>query len=192
MAFEQLKLFLTKPPIITAPRPDETLLIYIAATSRVVSIAIVVEREEAEQAYKVQRPIYFISEVLNEPKTHYPQVQKLLYAILITSRKLHHYFEYYKIAIVTEFPLGDILYNKEANGRIIKWVVELGTYSIDFRSMPTIKSQALTDFVAECTEIQEPIPATCPEHWVMYFDGALNINGVGAGILFITPTKDKL
>ena len=71
-AFEQLKLFLTKPPIMTAPQPDETLLIYIVATSRVVSTAIVVEREEAGHAYKVQRLVYFISEVLNESKTHYP------------------------------------------------------------------------------------------------------------------------
>ena len=94
--------------------------------------------------------------------------------------------------MVTEFPLGDILHNKEANDYIIKWAVELGTYSIEFRSRPTIKSQALTDFVVEWIEIQEPIAATCPKHWVMYFDGALNINGAGAGILFITSTKDKL
>ena len=73
---------------MTVPRPDKTLLIYIAATSRIVSIAIVVEREEVGHAYKVQHPVYFISEVLNEAKTRYPQVQKLLYAILITSRKL--------------------------------------------------------------------------------------------------------
>ena len=53
MAFEQLKLFLTKPPIMTAPQPDETLLIYIAATSHVVSTAIVFEREEVGHAYKV-------------------------------------------------------------------------------------------------------------------------------------------
>ena len=94
--------------------------------------------------------------------------------------------------MVTEFPLGDILHNKEANGCIIKWAIELGTYSIELRSRPTIKSQALADFVAEWTEIQEPIFTTCPEHWVMYFDGALNINDAGVGILFITPTKDKL
>ena len=55
-------------------------------------------------------------------------------------RKLHHYFEYYKIVVFTEFPLGHILHNKEANGRIIKWAIELGTYSIEFRSRPTIKS----------------------------------------------------
>ena len=64
-----------------------------------------VESEEARHAYKVQYLVYFISEVLNEPKTHYPQVQKLLYAVLITSCKLRHYFEYYKITVVTEFPL---------------------------------------------------------------------------------------
>ena len=80
------------------------------------------------------------------------------------SRKLCHYFKYYKITMVTEFPLGDILHNKEANGRIIKWAIELGTYSIKFRSRPTIKSQALADFVVEWTEIQEPIPTACLEH----------------------------
>ena len=72
--FEQLKLFLTKPPIMKAPQPDKTLLIYIAATSHVVSTAIVVEREEARHTYKVQHSVYFISEVLNESKTCYPQV----------------------------------------------------------------------------------------------------------------------
>ncbi|XP_066311068.1 uncharacterized protein [Miscanthus floridulus] len=91
-AFEQLKLFLMKPPIRTMPLPDETLLIYIATTSRVVSTAIVIEREEAGHAYKVQHLVYFISEVLNKSKTRYPEVQKLLYAILVMSCKLRHYF----------------------------------------------------------------------------------------------------
>jgi len=75
------------------------------------------------------------------------------------SRKLRHYFETYQVAVVTEYPLGDILHNKEANGRIIKWVVEFGTYSIDFRGRQTIKSQVLADFIAEWTDMQAPISA---------------------------------
>ena len=71
-AFTQLKQYLTSPPVLTAPREDETLLLYIAATNRVVSTAMVVERDEPGHVYKVQRPIYFISEVLNESKTRYP------------------------------------------------------------------------------------------------------------------------
>ena len=50
----------------------------------------------------------------------------------------------------------------------------------------------LADFITEWTDIQEPIASACPEHWVMYFDGAHNINGASADILFITSTKDKL
>ena len=71
-AFAELKQFLTTPPVMTAPQAGETLLIYIAAANRVISTAIVVEWEEVEHAYKVQHPIYFISEVLNESKARYP------------------------------------------------------------------------------------------------------------------------
>jgi hypothetical protein len=59
---------------------------------------------------------------------------------MITSRKLRHYFDTYPIEVVTEFPLGDILRNKDANGRIIKWVLELSPYSLEFGSRTTIKS----------------------------------------------------
>jgi hypothetical protein len=60
------------PSSLTAPKEGETLLLYILATNRVVSTAIVVEREEVGHVYKVQRPVYFINKVLNESKTYYP------------------------------------------------------------------------------------------------------------------------
>jgi hypothetical protein len=67
-ALQDLKKHLQSPPVLIAPLPGEDLLLYIAATTHVVSSAIVVERSEEGHAFGVQRPVYFISEVLSESK----------------------------------------------------------------------------------------------------------------------------
>jgi hypothetical protein len=110
----------------------------------------------------------------------------VLYTLLITFRKVHHYFQAHKIMVPSSFPLGEIIRIRDANGRIVKWSVELGEFDIEFCPQQAIKSQILTDFVSEWTEIQMPLPKERPEHWIMYFDGALNLKGVGAGILLIS------
>jgi ribonuclease HI len=136
--------------------------------------------------------MYFTSEVLSESKVRYPAVQKLLYTILITSRKLRHYFDEYKITVIMDFPLADIIHNQDATGRISKWAVELGALSIDFKPHTAIKSEALVDVMAEWRENQIPTPVDKPEHWIMHFDGSLKLNGGGAGVLFISPMGEQL
>ena len=106
-----VKQFLTKPPVLVPPSNGESLLLYITATTQVVSAALVVEREEESHAFKVQRPVYFISEVLSDSKTRYSQIQKLLYVVLITKRKLRHYFESHPVIVVTLFPLGEVVHS---------------------------------------------------------------------------------
>ena len=91
-------------------------------------------------------------------------MQKLLYAILITSTKLRHYFQAHKIKVASFYPLGDILHNRDANNQVVKWSVELGAFTIEFTPHSTIKSQALADFVTEWTEIQDPPPDNRSEH----------------------------
>jgi hypothetical protein len=112
--------------------------------------------------------------------------------VLIISRKLRHYFQEYSISVVTDHPLGDILWKQDATGRISKWAVELGTLNIDFKPRTAINSQALVDFMAEWRENHLPTPTERPEHWVMYFDGSLNLEGAGAGVLLISPMGEQL
>jgi ribonuclease HI len=112
--------------------------------------------------------------------------------VLITSWKLRHYFQEYSISIVTDYPLGNILRNQDATRRISKWAVELGALNIDFKPRTTIKSQTLVDFMAEWRENQLSTPTERPEHWVMYFDGSLKLEGAGAGVLLISPKGEQL
>jgi ribonuclease HI len=195
-ALEALKKFLTTPPVLKPPRratpgqPVEDLLLYISCTTHVVSTALVVERVEEGHAYPVQHPVYFISEVLRPLR--YPQVQKLLYVVLLTARKLRHYFDDHKVIVVTGFPIGDILHNKEAIGRITKWACELGAHDIEFRPRTAIKTEALVYFISEWTEQQVPESPEVTEVWRMYFDGSLKLQGAGVGILFIAPRGEQL
>ena len=115
-ALENLKASLMSAPILVAPKRGEPLLLYVAVSNHVVSAALVVEREEPGHQLKVQRPIYFIGEVLTDPKVRYPQVQKLLYAVLMATRKLLHYFTDHEITVITSYPLEDIIHNRDAAG----------------------------------------------------------------------------
>jgi hypothetical protein len=102
------------------------LLLYISASTQVVSAVQVAERPEEGHPYPVQQPFYYVSEVLSNSNIRYSQPQKMLYALPITSRKLRHYFHSHKIKVVSSFPLGEILHSRDTVRHIVKWSVALG------------------------------------------------------------------
>jgi hypothetical protein len=157
-ALDKLKATLTHTPILTPPQDGEPLYLYVAATTQVVSAVIVVERTEEGHTLPVQLPVYYVSEVLSETKAHYPQIQKLLYAVVLVRRKIRHYFKAHPVTVVSSFPLGEIIRNPDAAGRIAKWSVELMGETLAYAPRKAIKSQILADFIAEWTDTQLPLP----------------------------------
>ena len=124
-AFAELKALLSTQPVLAAPISKEPLLLYIAATGQVVSTVLTVEREEEGKALKVQRPVYYLSEVLTPSKQRYPHYQKLVYGIYMTTKKVAHYFSDHSITVVSDAPLSEILHNRDATSRVAKWAIEL-------------------------------------------------------------------
>jgi hypothetical protein len=84
--------------------------------------------------------VYYISKVLSETKTRYPQIQKLLYAVVLARRKLRHYFEAHPVMVVSSFPLGEIIQNPDAADRIAKWSVQLMGETLAYALRKAIKS----------------------------------------------------
>jgi flagellar biosynthesis protein FlhB len=148
-AFEELKQYLIDLTTLTPPALGAPLLLYVAASHSVVSVTFVQEKLQGQ--LKRQAPVYFVSEVLSLSKKNYTELEKVLYVVLMASRKLRHYFQAYHIIVPSSQPLKDIMRNREATGRIGKWAAELNEFSIDYVHRSSIQSQALADFIADWT-----------------------------------------
>jgi hypothetical protein len=146
-AFEELKQYLIELTILTPPSPGALLLLYVSASHAAVSA--VLEQEKQDGQVKKQVLVYFVSEVLSLSKRNYTELEKVLYDVLMASRKLQHYFQSYHIVVPSSRPLKDIIRNREATERVGKWVVELNEFTIDYVHRSLIQSQALADFIVD-------------------------------------------
>jgi hypothetical protein len=189
--FAQLEKVLSTPPVLVAPNEKEPLLLYIAATHQVVNIVLVVERSEEGKAHRVQRPVYFLSEVLSPTNQRYPHYQKLAYSVFTIARKLRQYFAMHPIIMVNEAPLSNILNNPSAIGCVSLWGIKLSPLDITYEKRKAIKSQVLSDFTAEWLELQNTGPPDLSSVWIMYFDGSKRVQGAGAGVVLISLQGDK-
>jgi ribonuclease HI len=112
--------------------------------------------------------------------------------VVLARCKLRHYFEAHSVTVVSSFPLGEIIRNPDAAGRIAKWSVELMGETLAYAPRKAIKSQILADFVAEWTDTQLSPPQIQAECWTLYFDGSVMKTGAGAGLLFVSPLGEHM
>jgi ribonuclease HI len=186
-AFEELKRYLIDITTLTPPTPGAPLLLYVAASHSAVSVALVQEKLEGQ--IKKQAPVYFVSEV-SFSKKNYTELEKVLYAVLMASRKLQHYFQAFHIIVPSSQPLKGIMRNRKATGRIGKWAAKLNEFNIDYVHRSSIQSQALADFIADWTlGAQEEEANKDAEAWMMFCDGFWGTFGAGAAAVLVAPSK---
>ncbi|XP_057758227.1 uncharacterized protein LOC130978282 [Arachis stenosperma] len=172
-AFQHFKKVLTEPPILAKPQTGETLYLYLSITEETIAAALVRENEKKEQ-----KPIYFISKVLQDTEARYSRLEKLAFALLSASRRLRQYFQAHPITVRTDQTVKQVLQKPDLAGRMLAWSIELSQFQIRFEPRNAIKAQALADFIAEMT----PTKLT-PEPWKLHVDGSSNSTHGGAGII---------
>ena len=150
-AFQQLKAYLARLPIMSSPEPNEVLFAYIAVAPYAVSLVLI-------QVHNgVQRPVYYVSKSLHEAEVRYLPLEKAILAVVLDTRKLPHYFQAHTIVVLTQLLLKTILQSADYTGRIAKWGTILGAFDIKYMPRTSIKGQVLADFVAEFTEDRKSV-----------------------------------
>ena len=185
MAFNDLKTYLSSPPLLNSSMQGEELYLYLAISQAVVSATLVREEDGT------QKPIYFTSSALHGAEERYPQMEKLAFALVIAARRLKPYFQAHTIVVLTDKPLRKAMSSPEAAGRMALWAIELSEFDIQYRPRTAIKGQAVADFIAEFT-LGEGQVVEEKEQWSIYTDGSSNRRAEGVGVVIQTPQGDKI
>uniref|UniRef100_A0A2N9FD92 Integrase catalytic domain-containing protein n=1 Tax=Fagus sylvatica TaxID=28930 RepID=A0A2N9FD92_FAGSY len=185
-AFEELKVYLSSPPLLSPSQTSEELYLYLAVSASTVSSALIREKE------RIQKPVYYTSRALRGAEERYSNMEKLVFALLIASRKLRPYFQSHPIIVLTNYPLRKAMNKPDAAGRLVQWSIEMSEFHIDYRSRTAIKAQALADFIAEFTQPwKDEGESEEGEAWMVNIDGSSTKEMSGAGIILVSPEKDK-
>ena len=103
VAFQQLKEYLSRSPIMSSLAADEVLYAYIIVATHAVSLVLI--REDNG----LQRPVYYVSKSLHEAEIRYSPLEKAILAAVHASRKLPHYFQTHTVVVLTQLPLKSVL-----------------------------------------------------------------------------------
>nr|XP_009387619.1 PREDICTED: uncharacterized protein LOC103974492 [Musa acuminata subsp. malaccensis] len=147
-------------PQLASVSPGEKLGLYLAASQHALSSVLV--KENSNQ----QLPIYYVSHVLSGPEEHYPPIEKLALALVLSAWKLRPYFQAHPVEVITNQPLR-----------------QLGEHDIRYSPRTAVKAQVVADFIAELTHLEDADLKQSPEAWTLHVDSSANSRGTGAGLV---------
>ena len=146
VAFQQLKDYLSRPPIMSSPEADEVLYAYIAVAPHAMSLVLI--RDDNG----IQKPVYYVSKMLHETEVRYQPLEKAILVVVHATRKLPHYFQAHTVVVLTQLPLKFVLRTADYTGRIAIWSTILRAFDIKYMPRTSIKGQVLADLVVKFAE----------------------------------------
>jgi len=137
---------------------------------------------------QTQRPIYFVSKVLQGPEVRYQPLEKAALAVVFSTRRFRHYFQSFTMVVMTDLPIQKVLQNSNVAGRMVRWAVELSKFDIQYEPRGPIEGQVYADFVVELSSV-DAHQEECNFQWVFFVYGSSNQQGSGADIILEGPNR---
>ena len=124
------------PPILVSPIEGELLTLYLAVSDFLTNAVLVRDKD------RVQHTVYYCSRALRGEEERYPRMEKLILALVTTTRKLRPYFQAHTIEVPTEYPMKQVLHKPKTSGRLMKWAIELSEFDIRYKLKTAIKGRS--------------------------------------------------
>ena len=200
-AFEKIKQYLLNPPLLVPPVPERPLILYLTVTETAMGCVL----GQHDETRRKERVIYYLSKKFTEYESRYTMIEKLCCALAWATKRLRQYMLYHTTWLISKLdPLRYICEKPYLSSRIARWQVLLAEYDIVYMTRKAVKGSVIADHLADhAMEDYEPLNFDFPDEdvfaieeeksdwWVMYFDGAVNVCGNGAGAVIISPDKKQ-
>ncbi|CAL9005839.1 unnamed protein product [Prunus brigantina] len=194
-AFDDIKKYLSQPPVLMPPKRGKPLRLYISASESSIGCLLAQNNEsEREQA------VHYLSRTLNMAELNYSPIEKLCLALYFAATKLRHYMLPSVVQIISKTDLIKYMLTRPIiRGRIGKWTMALSEFTFQYVAQRSVKGQALADFLAhhptqgqeEETEVEIGMARMEKNYWTMYFDGSSTESRSGAGVVIESPQEQR-
>jgi ribonuclease HI len=179
-AFEEIKEYLSRPPVLVPPQQDRPFYIYLSVGDTSIA-SVVVQLHDSKE-----RVVFYLGRRMLDVETRYPDMEKLCLCLFFTCTKLRHILLSAEVIIICKSDvIKHMLSAPVLKSRLGKWMFALSEFDIPYQPAKAVKGQALADPIAE--RVNTNIATLSVRAWAMYIDGLVCGDGCGIGILLVSP-----
>ncbi|GJY34320.1 reverse transcriptase domain-containing protein [Tanacetum coccineum] len=148
-ALQMIKRKLNKLQTLAILKEGEVMMLCLRQRSETISSVLLVEREG------IQIPVSYVSRPLQGMEICYTLTEKMVQALIHTTRSLRAIFRKHKVKVVTNGPMEEILKLSGREGRLAKWAAEVQTYDISYIQRKEAEGSVVKKFFGQGAQVHE-------------------------------------